>query len=486
MNKISIFLSKISKKTKITILVITLIVLGITVLYQTFAISSNISGANDNYTVTLNNNSTVTVPANGKKTVYFKIRNNNKGTVKYGVGYKGTNITVKVYSNSESPSTGTITESESKFIKLKLKNTSTSPSAVELISILGYENGGDLIVPNGYTLVTSVCDETIDLAKHLTNLYTNAEREKTTVNSVTYNLASSVGLMNDRFGSMSTNIDAGNIRYYGKSPNNYIYFNCSDYNNQNDTTCEKWRIIGIVDGKIKIMRNEIIGKYSWDSSDSTVNEGYGVNDWSNADIMKLLNSGYENESIGGSLYWNAGKGDCYNNSKNGTTSCDFRSTGLNKTTRNLILEETYHTRGDNGYGQLFIDTMYDRERVSGTILNTTPPRSTTWKGNVALPYPSDYGYAADLSLCQKQLGSYDDATCTANNWMYNIYASSYGWLLFSSTNNTHDSWYAGVNGDIRIYYAFPARGVAPALYLLPKIEIELGNGTSSNPYQLDI
>lgn len=156
MNKISNFLSKISKKTKITILVITLIVLGITVLYQTFAISSNISGGSDNYTVTLNNNSTVSVPANGNKTVYFKIRNNNKGTVQYGVGYKGTNITVKAYADSESPSTGTMTESESKFIKLYIENTSTSNSSVELISILGYENGGNLIVPNGYKLVSSV------------------------------------------------------------------------------------------------------------------------------------------------------------------------------------------------------------------------------------------------------------------------------------------------------------------------------------------
>ena len=120
------------------------------------------------------------------------------------------------------------------------------------------------------------------------------------------------------------------------------------------------------------------------------------------------------------------------------------------------MEETYHTRGDKGYGQLFIDTMYDRKRVSGTILNTTPPRLTTRKGKVVLPYPSDYGYAADLSKCQKQLNEYEDVTCTANNWMYNIYASSYGWLLFSSTNSTYDSWYAGVNG------------------------------TSSNPYQLDI
>jgi GGDEF domain-containing protein len=25
----------------------------------------------------------------------------------------------------------------------------------------------------------------------------------------------------------------------------YVYFNCSDYSNQSDSTCEKWRIIGV-------------------------------------------------------------------------------------------------------------------------------------------------------------------------------------------------------------------------------------------------
>ena len=401
MNKISNFLSKISKKTKITILVITLIVLGITVLYQTFAISSNISGGSDNYTVTLNNNSTVSVPANGHKTVYFKIRNNNKGTVQYGVGYKGTNITVKAYADSESPSTGTMTESESKFIKLKLKNTSTSDSSVELISILGYENGGNLIVPNGYTLVTSIYTEPVNLVNHITKLYTNASKTTTTVNSVTYNLASSVGLMNDRKGSMSTNIDAGNIRYYGASPNNYIYFNCSDYSNQSSSTCEIWRIIGVFDGKVKIMRGSQIGKYSWDTSDSSTNSGMGVNEWSQADLMKLLNSGYDSESVGGSLYWNAGSGMCYNNKNNATTSCNFTSTGLkNDTTRNLIAGTTYYTRGHNS-SSIYVDAMYDKERVSGTVYDNT--RTTSWTGKIALAYPSDYGYAVDLSQCKQTL-----------------------------------------------------------------------------------
>ena len=150
--------------------------------------------------------------------------------------------------------------------------------------------------------------------------------------------------MNDRKGSIYTNIDKGNIRYYGANPNNYIYFNCSDYNNQTSSTCETWRIIGVFDKKVKIMRGSVIGKYSWDVSDDSINSGYGVNEWSQADLMKLLNSGYDSESVGGSLYWNAKSGTCYNDTNNATTSCNFTSTGLKNTdTRNLIAEPAKST-----------------------------------------------------------------------------------------------------------------------------------------------
>ena len=489
MNKISNFLSKISKKTKITILVITLIVLGITVLYQTFAISSNISGGSDNYTVTLNNNSTITVPANGHKTVYFKIRNNNKGTVQYGVGYKGTNITVKAYADSESPSTGTMTESESKFIKLYIENTSTSDSSVELISILGYENGGNLIVPNGYTLVTSIYTEPVNLVNHITKLYTSASKTTTALDSVTYNIASSVGLMNDRKGSSSVGADAGNIRYYGASPNNYIYFNCSDYNNQTSDTCETWRIIGVFEGKVKIMRNEIIGSYSWDSSDSSINDGWGANEWSQADLMKLLNSGYDSESVGGSLYWNAKSGTCYNGGGNATKSCDFTSTGIkNDTTRNMIAETTYYTRGHNT-SSIFVGAMYDKERVSGTVVSATPTRTLTWTGKVAVAYPSDYGYAADLSLCQKQLGAYKDATCRANNWMKSIITNkgvNEGWLLTPHSGSAYGTWHVSSPGNVTGSVAYRAYGVVPVLSLTSELDIGSGTGTSSSPYQLSV
>ena len=321
----------------------------------------------------------------------------------------------------------------------------------------------------------------------ITNLYTNNEKLKTTNNNITYNYATSVSLMNDRKGSMSTGIDAGNIRYYGANPNNYIYFNCSDYSNQSSSTCEKWRIIGIVDGKIKIMRNETIGKYSWDSSDSTVNKGYGVNEWSQADLMKLLNGGYETESIGGSLYWNAKSGTCFSERNNATKSCDFTSTGLkNPETRNLIAETTYYTRGRPDTIGMYVDAMYDIERVSGTVYSG---HSTSWPGKIAIPYPSDYGYAADLSLCKQTLDNYNDITCRVNNWMQIVITnngSNGGWLLTPENNHAYYTFSFSRNGNTLNNYTCAAAGVAPVLSLTSKLDIGSGSGTSNSPYQLSV
>ena len=335
------------------------------------------------------------------------------------------------------------------------------------------------------TISTEVKTKT-NAATFITNLYTNSEKLKAINNKITYNQAPLVSLMNDRKGSSSVGADAGNIRYYGANPNNYIYFNCSDYNNQSSSTCETWRIIGVFDGKVKIMRGSVIGSYSWDSSASGTNSGYGVNEWSQADLMKLLNGGYETETVGGSLYWNAKSGTCYNGENNATKSCDFTSTGLkNPETRNLIAETTYYTRGHNT-SYIFVDAMHDKERVSGTVVSETPPRKTSWTGKIAIPYPSDYGYAADLSLCQKQLGSYNDATCRENNWMKTILAPNFGWLLTPNSGSASIAWYVNSPGNVSNLNAYRAYGVAPVLSLISELDIGSGTGTSSSPYQLSV
>ena len=66
------------------------------------------------------------------------------------------------------------------------------------------------------------------------------------------------------------NLGKYGIRYQGYNPSNYVYFNCSDYNNQTSNTCELWRILGVVDGKIKLVRNESIGQHRWDWKENDV------------------------------------------------------------------------------------------------------------------------------------------------------------------------------------------------------------------------
>ncbi len=337
-------------------------------------------------------------------------------------------------------------------------------------------------VSNGNKIESDFSDKNIideNAVDYITNLYTDSTKTTVTNNSITYQYDTTDNLMQDT---------AGNIRYYGASPNNYIYFNCESYP---DTNCELWRIIGVFDGKVKIMRNSSIGSYSWDSSASDVNSGKGVNEWSQADLMKLLNPGYESESVGGSLYYNSGSGTCYRGQSNATGSCDFTSTGIkNSDTKEKIADVTYYTGGWNS-NSIYSNAMYEKER--GTTVISSPSdgitRTTIWPGKIAIPYPSDYGYAADLSSCQKQLISYNDSTCTSTNWMKSILGTgSWGRLLTPDSGAAFYAWIVDFTGSVSDAGSngrtYSAAGVAPVLYLSSDEIIESGLGTSAEPFEL--
>ena len=412
----------------------------------------------------------------------------SKGSLKYAILNNTSSSTTLTVAGLKGQSfdivkTGTITSTGTVNILTKQLSNSTQSKYLIVFYIDGSKIGNDVVGASFAGNISADAHQGKAPYEGLAKLIANdtfKSTKKVTLNNVNYKYDDTHKLMEDV---------AGNIRYYGADPNNYIYFNCSDYSNQTSSTCETWRIIGVFDGNVKIMRGRRIGTYSWDTSASSINSGNGVNEWSQADLMKLLNSGYDSESVGGSLYWNAKSGTCYDDSKNATTSCDFTSTGLkNDTTRNMITETTYYTRGQNS-SSIYVDAMYDKERVSGTVITgVTPTRTLTWTGKVAVAYPSDYGYAADLSLCQKQLNSYNDATCTANNWMKNILGTnSWGWLLTPDSGSAYYAWFVNSSGSV--YYgdvAFYAIGVVPVLSLTSELDIGSGSGTSSSPYQLSV
>ena len=292
-----------------------------------------------------------------------------------------------------------------------------------------------------------------------------------------------------------------NLRYVGKNPCNYVKIDN-----------EIWRIIGLMnnidDGtgkketRIKLIRNESIGTYSWDSSESSINNGYGVNEWSQADLMKLLNPGYESESVGGSLYYNNGSGNCYSDENNGTKACDFTTTGLKTNLKNLVGNTLWNTgtNGTNSYTSAsngLASHFYSYERssnngkicTSGSYCNDTVTRTTTWNGKIGLMYPSDYGYATSggsisnrASCLAKELYNWNRAgDCYNNDWLYN--SSNWQWTFSPYADSSYARNVFNVNyTGIVSYFASSAGLVRPSVYLISKTSILGGEGTLENPY----
>ena len=287
--------------------------------------------------------------------------------------------------------------------------------------------------------------------------------------------------------SMFASDDPGNnIRYIGKDPSNYVYFNCSYYNNQSDSTCEKWRIIGVFnnvtksDGTkenlVKIIRDESIGSYSWDYTSS----GSSFNDWSNSTLQKLLNSG---------AYYNATTGTYYNRSVT-PTNIDFTLIGLkNDITRNAIESVIWNLGGTSTYTSSsngLASQWYDYER--GTTVYSG--HATTWTGKIGLMYSSDYGYAtfggsstSRATCLAKELYAWNSLKdCYNNDYLFK--SNYYYWTLVPRSGNANIAFLVRSDGFVDISGVDNIYGVHPVLYLKSSVSVVDGDGTSSNLYKL--
>ena len=481
-------MKKISVKTFYLIAVISIGLIGLAV-GSTYAMFTTSAEINNPITIssnlTSNNDAMETFEVEVKSKEFITktiiVNSGNNTNINYGIWYLNdiTDIEIGVKSTTNNEISGTITNSNtSRTIEIAIKNKSAEKKTIT-IGVATSKNS--IILSSNMSLIPKkVVEAFAPLSTTITNLYNNSTKTPVTNNSITYQYDTTNSLMKDV---------GNNIRYYGASPNNYIYFNCSDYSNQSSSTCETWRIIGVFDGKAKIIRNSQIGAYSWDTTASTTNSGYGANDWSTSKLMMLLNEGYNyminNLKSPASLYWNSSKGSCYNAENLGIGSCNFTSTGLkNNTTKNMISETTYYLGGWND-SILYPNEIYEYER--GTTVYSGRP--TTWTGKIALAYPSDYGYAADLSKCNVQLSIYfyNNSTCTSNNWVHSIIGnntSNYGWLLTSNSDTPDAAWFIHPSGGIDNHATSSAIMVIPVLYLNPELFINSGTGSSSDPYQL--
>ena len=313
---------------------------------------------------------------------------------------------------------------------------------------------------------------------------TNGTKENAEVKEITkptYGMKATEYITNlydyDGEGLKKDNTSDENIRYYGSNPDNYVSFNN-----------ELWRIIGVFGNNVKLVRSEKLGELSWDSSASSVNNGRGVNEWSQSDLKNYLNT----------MYYGGTSVTCYNGKYDQTTTCPTNR--LDETSKSLIDNHIWNTGAPND-STLYDSTtnsydtveFYNAERgnetgkicSSGIACNDTVERTTTWTGYVGLPYITDYAYASSESDCNTKIDNSSTYKCKNNNWMHK---NDWYWTLspFAIPDDAGSVWVVGGDEGVSCNGAAFPLSAFPTIYLKSNVLIENGNGSESNPYILKL
>ena len=257
-------------------------------------------------------------------------------------------------------------------------------------------------------------------------------------------------------------------RYAGasKSVNNFVCFGSTTNPCPTDNL---YRIIGVIDGKVKLI------KYDYATSTLLGTDG----DYSGSDTP----------------YTNYYKGSLtsidqysWNNVTNKNTWSESNLNKINLNTNfinnigstwaNKIATTTWKVGGNtfDNIGSSVPSIAYQNEIVA-------PAENTTYDAKIGLMYVSDYGFAASPSAWTTTLYNYDgnDAKGTSIktiNWMYMGY---YDWMI---SRNSDDSYYAFIVtrvGNVHFYDVVHYSGVRPSFNLLSSITYVSGSGSAVDP-----
>ena len=336
------------------------------------------------------------------------------------------------------------------------------------------------------TLVNYDKDQSNNMGKSFNaKLMIQNEKIKETVATVCSNgqtLSSCIIAMNGKDdtlyyhdGSLENGINDNSYRYAGASDqvNNFVCFGSTETPCPTDNL---YRIIGVIDGKVKLIKYDYttsallgtdgdysrsyiptnakdykgsltsIGQYYWNyKNDTSINHGHGSNIWSTSLLNKInLNKNYIN-NIGSTwaskiatTTWKVG----------GNTSANIR---------NVVPA-----------------TAYQNEIVA-------PAEDTTYDAKIGLMYVLDYGFAASPSAWSTTLFNYQKVT--ANNWMY---MGGWDWTISRVSGDSDSLFIVASNmrgsGGLDINMASTGNSdVRPSFNLLSSITYVSGSGSMSDP-----
>lgn len=274
-----------------------------------------------------------------------------------------------------------------------------------------------------------------------------------------------------------------NLRYVGKDPKNYIWFND-----------EMWRIIGVMNNikdehgnkssYVKIMRDDFIGEFKWYYDGEAENGLSDNSDYTQSHLMPLLNSG---------AYWNRTTGTYFDgydttNKVNLTKPVDYTDTGLTERARLMTTTVEWNLGGGTSTSAS-PNSFYTSERGE----NPVEGYASTWAGNVGLIYVSDYGYAAigpNRNACaETSLGSFYN--CSKYNWITR--SDGFQWTISSYSHTSGGKLYGGSIFNIgkegsylNESWSSYATNVRPVIYLNSNVKMQGGSGSKEKPFRLKL
>ena len=248
----------------------------------------------------------------------------------------------------------------------------------------------------------------------------------------------------------------------GDNVKNFVCFGSSESSCPEDNL---YRIIGIFDNKIKLI------KYNYASKESL---------GTNGDYRDVYTTYYysgvrgERASKFDRYYWNYKKSNA--SSSDWSTSL-LNSVNLNTNFLNYLGSNWKSKIADSawkvsGYttSNITATSMYNEE-----ITNATK----SLNAKIGLMYISDFGFAADKNMWSTKLNSYRSADIKSSNWMY---MGLHDWTITpnsgSSTSVFNIDYFGNLDDDdSNLPYA-----IRPVFYLNSDVVLVGGTGTMSDPY----
>ena len=326
---------------------------------------------------------------------------------------------ITIADNYEITSTGTVTQEWQ--IEVIFANLDSDQNAN-----IGKTFSANLIIQEEkiLTSIADVCPDGGNLADCVVLLNTTAKDSKYT------------GLYHHD-ADLANGAQDNSYRYSGANPNNCVCFGATGADCQNADN--QYRIIGVFDNQVKLIKATSIGKYSWDAD--------RVNTWNETtkpDIYTTLNTTYY-----------------------GTLSDEWQG----------VIDQT-HTWQVGGMASSNTNTA--KQYYDAEIKNQTGYEETM---AVGLMYVSDYGYGAEPSKWTTALGYPDGQNYGTDSWLY---LGSNEWLISRDTDYSNVAFFVYSHSGGLVYGSSVHGTIAarPVFYLSSNVAYAGGNGTIDSPIRL--